>query len=191
MLTVEDEPVSVERRLAAGDLCCPGCGGLLARWGFAVARVVRGLGAAVVRLRPRRARCRGCGGTHVLLPAVALSRRADLAEVIGVALAAKASGAGHRSIAGWLSRPAETVRGWLRRFAVLAAGWRAVFTGVLVQAGVDPVLPAPAGSGFADAVAVIVVAASVLAGRWPALGTVSPWAFACAVTGGALLAPPR
>jgi hypothetical protein len=24
-----------------------------------------------------------------------------------------------------------------------------------------------------------------------ALGTVSPWAFACAVTGGALLAPPR
>jgi hypothetical protein len=60
-----------------------------------------------------------------------------------------------------------------------------------VRARVDPVLPAPAGSGFADAVAVIVVAASALAGRWPALGTVSPWAFACAVTGGALLAPPR
>lgn len=191
MLTVEDQPVSVERRLAAGDLCCPGCGGLLARWGFAVARVVRGLGAAVVRLRPRRARCRGCGGTHVLLPAVALPRRADLAEVIGVALAAKASGAGHRSIAGWLSRPAETVRGWLRRFAVRAPGWRAVFTGVLVQAGIDPVLPAPAGSGFADAVAVIVAAASESAARWPVLGPVSPWVFASAVTGGALLAPPR
>jgi hypothetical protein len=191
VLTVEDRPVSVERRLAAGDLCCPGCGGRLARWGFAVARAVRGLGAVVVRLRPRRARCRGCGVTHVLLPAVALSRRADLAEVIGAALAAKAAGAGHRSIAGRLSRPAETVRGWLRRFAVLAPGWRAVFTGVLVQAGTDPVLPAPAGSGFADAVAVIVVAASELAGRWPVLGSVSPWVFASAGTGGALLAPPR
>ena len=74
---------------------------------------------------------------------------------------------------------------------MLAAGWRAVFTGVLVQAGVDPVLPAPAGSGFADAVAVIVVAASESAVRWPVLGSVSPWVFASAVTGGALLAPPR
>jgi len=44
VLTVEDQPVSVERRLAAGDLCCPGCGGRLARWGFGVARAVRGLG---------------------------------------------------------------------------------------------------------------------------------------------------
>jgi hypothetical protein len=127
----------------------------------------------------------------VLLPVSALSRRADLAEVVGAALAAKAAGAGHRRIAGWLSRPAETVRGWLRRFAVRAAGWRAVFIGVLVEAGVDPVLPAPAGSGFADAVAAIVAAGLVSAGRWPVLGSVSPWVFASAVTGGALLAPPR
>ena len=69
----------------------------------------------------------------MLLPVSALSRRADLAEVIGAALAAKAAGAGHRRIAGWLSRPAETVRGWLRRFAVRAAGWRAVSTGVLTN----------------------------------------------------------
>jgi hypothetical protein len=191
VLTVEDRPVSVERRLAAGELCCPGCGGPLARWGFAVARAVRGLGGAVVRWRPRRARCRGCGVTHVLLPVSGLARRADLAEVIGAALAAKAAGAGHRRIARRLSRPAETVRGWLRRFAVLAPGWRAVFTGVLVAAGIDPVLPVPAGSGFADAVAVIVVAAAASAGRWPVLGSVSPWVFASAVTGGALLAPPR
>jgi len=191
VLTVEDELVSVERRLAAGGLCCPGCGGLLARWGFAVARAVRGMGGVVARRRPRRARCRGCGVTHVLLPVIALSRRADLAEVIGAALAAKAAGAGYRRIAGWLSRPAETVRGWLRRFAVLAAGLRALFTRVLVEVGVDPVLPAPAGSGFADAVAVIVAAGSVSAGRWPVLGPVSPWVFASAVTAGALLAPPR
>jgi hypothetical protein len=168
-----------------------GVRGRLARWGFGVARAVRGLGGVVARWRPRRARCRGCGVTHVLLPVSALSRRADLAEVVGAALAAKAAGAGHRAIAGWLSRPAETVRGWLRRFAVRAAGWRAVFMGVLVEAGVDPVLPTPAGSGFADAVAAIVAAGSVPAGRWPVLGSVSPWVFASAVTGGALLAPPR
>ena len=33
------------------------------------------------RLRPRRARCRGCTGTHVLLPDVALLRRQDGVEV--------------------------------------------------------------------------------------------------------------
>src|SRR6266480_7662903 len=133
MLTVEACAKSVERRLAGGDFRCPGeCGQVLARWGYARRRVLRDFGEGVT-VRPRRARCRGCGVTHVLLPVIALSRRADLAEVIGAALAAKAAGAGYRRIAGWLSRPAETVRGWLRRFAVLAAGLRALFTGVLVE----------------------------------------------------------
>jgi len=54
--------------------------------------------------------------SHVLLAVVALERRADLADVIGDALVAKASGVGARSIAAGLGRPVETVRGWLRRF---------------------------------------------------------------------------
>jgi transposase-like protein len=37
----------------------------------------------LVVLVPRRARCRGCGGAHVLLPAWCWSRRADAAGVIG------------------------------------------------------------------------------------------------------------
>jgi hypothetical protein len=56
----------------------------------------------------------------VLLPVVALVRRADLAVVIGAALAAKAVGKGTRPIAAALDRPWETVRGWLRRFGARA-----------------------------------------------------------------------
>jgi len=65
------------------------------RWGWARPRTLRGA-AGRARLRPRRARCRGCLVTHVLLPVCALLRRADLAEVIGAALVAKAGGVGVR-----------------------------------------------------------------------------------------------
>ena len=47
----------------------------------------------------------------MLLPVVVLLRRADLAVVVGAALAAKAGGVGFRRIAVALARPAETVRG--------------------------------------------------------------------------------
>ncbi|MEH6376251.1 helix-turn-helix domain-containing protein, partial [Streptomyces sp. KLMMK] len=63
----------------------------------------------------------------------------DLAEVIGAALVAQASGAGARTIAGRLGRPVDTVRGWLRRFAGRAEQIRAYFTVLLVDAGVEPV----------------------------------------------------
>jgi hypothetical protein len=190
VLTVEADRVSVERRLAAGGLLCPGCGHGLSPWGWAVARVLRGRGDWVVRVRPRRARCAGCGVTHVLLPVICLSRRADLAEVIGAALAAKAAGAGARGIAARLGRPAATVRGWLRRFARRAGGWRVVFTVLLVAVGVDPQPAAATGSVVGDAVAAIVAAAAAVGSRWPTLGTVPPWLVASAVTGGRLLAPP-
>ena len=104
----------------------------------------------------------------MLLPVFALLRRVDLAEVIGAALAAKAAGAGARSIAAALGRPAETVRGWLRRFGSRAGRVRACFIRLLVEVGVDPVPPAQAPSAFADAVAAVagasVAAVSTLAG---------------------------
>ena len=68
-------------------------------------------------LRPRRARCRGCAGTRVLLPDVALLRRQDEVMMIGAAIRAHVGGEGHRRIAARLGVPAGTVRGWLRRFA--------------------------------------------------------------------------
>ena len=42
MLTVGANAVEVEGRLAGGELECPGCGGVLARWGWARTRVLRG-----------------------------------------------------------------------------------------------------------------------------------------------------
>ena len=188
MLTVGANAVEVEGRLAGGELECPGCGGVLARWGWARTRVLRG-GRGLVRLRPRRARCGGCGGTHVLLPVFALLRRVDLAEVIGAALAAKAAGAGARSIAAAWGRPADTVRGWLRRFGSRAGQVRAFFIRLLVEVGVDPVPPAQAPSGFADAVAAVAGASVAAVSRWPGIGEVPPWRLACAASGGRLLAP--
>lgn len=63
-----------EADLAAGELACPGCGGELRRWGHARARDVRDSGSATLTLRPRRARCTSCGGTHVLLLTTVLPR---------------------------------------------------------------------------------------------------------------------
>jgi hypothetical protein len=140
-------------------------------------------------VRPRRAYCLRCRGTHVLLPVVALVRRADLVEVIGAALAAKAAGAGCRVIAAGLGRAPETVRGWLRRFAARAQAVRVVFTVLLVDTGPDPGVPAATCSPVADAVAAIVGAAVAVAARWPLLGVVSPWLAASAATQGTLLAP--
>ena len=127
MLTVETDPVAVEQRLGSGRLACPGCSGVLARWGHARGRRVRDTDGGLW-IVPRRARCTGCGVTHVLLPVVLLVRRADTAAVIGAGLTAKATGAGHRLIAALLGRPPETVRGWLRRFAERVEAVRAVFT---------------------------------------------------------------
>ena len=66
-----------ETDLCAGTLACPSCTGPLQPWGHARARTVRDHGTSVVALRPRRARCRTCRGTHVLLPTVVAPCRAD------------------------------------------------------------------------------------------------------------------
>lgn len=188
MVTVGGDAGAVERRLAGGWIPCPGCSGVLTGWGHARTRSVRGVGEALVRLRPRRARCRGCGVTHVLLPVGLLLRRADAAAVIGQALVAKADGAGFRRIAGMLGRSAETVRGWLRRFAGRVEPVRRVFTVLIRALAADPVMPGPCGSGWADAVAVVVVAAAVARWRFVVL-RVPLWEWVSAVTGGRLLAP--
>jgi hypothetical protein len=161
----------------------------LAPWGWARRRVLRGVGGSRVAVTPRRSRCSSCPLTHVLLPVVALLRRADLAEVIGRALSAKARGAGARRIAGRLGRPVSTVRGWLRRFAARAHAVRRVFVGLLVEVAPDPVVPALMANEFADAVAAVVAAAVAVACRWPQLGEVSVWAAAAAASNGRLLTP--
>lgn len=187
MVTVEVDMAGVERRLLGGRLACPGCAGVLTGCGHGRERTVRGQDGPV-RVRPRRSRCMACGITHVLLPVVLLVRRADAAAVIGAAVAAKAAGAGYRSIALGLGRPVETVRGWLRRFAGRVQAVRGVFTVWLRLLDPDPVMPEPAGGEWADAVAAIVAAARAAAGRF-VIPTVSVWEMASAISCGRLLAP--
>jgi hypothetical protein len=188
MVTVEADVDRVERRLAAGELSCPSCGGVLAGWGRARPRQLRGPDG-LVELCPRRSRCAGCRVTHVLLPVTALLRRADTAAVIVSALAAKATRrAGFRRIAADLARPTETVRGWLRRFAECAEAVRSVFTVWLRAVDADPVMPDAAGGGVADAVVAIGALAAAI-GRRFSLPTVSLAETAVAVSGGRLLAP--
>ena len=188
MLTVNGDRDVVERQLAGGELACPSCGGVLGGWGHARPRRVRMLTGPDAELVPRRSRCRECGGTHVLLPAWCLSRRAGAGAVIGAALEAAAAGAGFRTIAAGLGRPVSTVRGWLRALARNAGPVRERFTVLAASLVTDPPLPAPAGSPSADAVAAVAAAAAA-AVLVPGVGAVARWELAAAVTCGLLLAP--
>ncbi len=123
LLMVGTDPREVDRLLIGGELRCPDCVGELRPWGHARERRLRDETTLVI-VRPHRSSCSQCRGTHVLLPASTLVRRADTVAVIGRALLAKAGGSGHRRIAALLGRPVSTVRGWLRRFGVRAEGLR-------------------------------------------------------------------
>ena len=116
MITVVD-PDAARAALSAGDLACPesGCAGTLRIWSAARARHVQLPGGQWRRLRPDRARCRGCGITHVLLPAWYLPRRAYSSDVVGTALLTAAQGgAGYARAAAAARAPTATVRDWLR-----------------------------------------------------------------------------
>ena len=189
MLTVNGDAGVVERQLAGGELGCSWCGGVLGGWGYGRQRRVRVLEGPDVLLVPRRSRCRGCGATHVLLPAWCLSRRADAGAVIGAALEAATAGRGHRSVARLLGRAESTVRGWLRRFGERAEAVRVFFTVLLAGTSPDPVMPAGTAGGAAAAVAAVAGAAVAVAQRWPLVGQVPVWTAASAATGGLLLAP--
>lgn len=182
--TVTSQEV-VEAELAAGRLACPDCGGRLRPWGWARPRTVR-MRAGDRRVRPRRACCRACESTHVLLPCFCVARRRDGAEVIGAALLAKARGAGHRTIAARLDRPPGTVRGWLRAATGRAELLRA--SGVRWWMALDctPAAIEPAGTPLADAVNALATAArawTLRLGR-PAVG---PWELIVALIDGQLL----
>jgi hypothetical protein len=122
----------------------------------------------------------------VLLAASMLLRRADGVVVIGAALLAKAAGAGHRTVAAGLGRPAGTVRGWLRRFARRAGPLRVLFTGLLHA--LDPTAGqlTPTATTFGDAVQALGAAAAAAVRLF---GPRCPWQFAAAASGGLLLAP--
>jgi hypothetical protein len=185
VLMVGSDADEVERDLVGGLLVCPGCDGELRPWGFARWRAVRERGREW-RLRPRRSRCRCCGGTHVLLSVVVLLRRRDLAAVIGDVLRRRhLEGVSRREVAEFAGAHPDTARGWLRRFAARAEAIRVHFT--LLAHRLDPLLPPiePRGSPPADALEAIGVAAAAATRR---LGPAPLWDFVAAASGGLLLA---
>jgi hypothetical protein len=70
MLIVCAEQARVEGQLVGGLVGCPSCREMLGPWGYARERVLRWLSGGRL-VRRRRARCRACAGTHVLLADVA------------------------------------------------------------------------------------------------------------------------
>jgi hypothetical protein len=186
IMVVDLEAAEVD--LVAGALACPRCGGRLRPWSWAPVRRIRLLdGAAAVR--PRRTRCATCRGTHLLLPAWCLPRRADAAEVVGTALVAHAAGQGHRRIATELGRPVSTVRRWLRAVRGPHGHWL-YRQGVEHTARLAPELLADVTAQPTElGNALTALAAAVLAvGR--RLGRVAPtWSLVGILTRGRLLAP--
>src|SRR5229473_5791811 len=75
MHMVEADEAAVEEKLRAGEYPCPACEGELRPWGHARRRSLRAQDSRSVSVRPRRARCKACLLTHVLLPVLCLLRR--------------------------------------------------------------------------------------------------------------------
>jgi hypothetical protein len=198
LLSVGSDPVLVERMLAGGELRCPDCGGVLARWGHTAERFVRVLAGGVKRVRLRRSICPktihvdGCGRSHVLLPRVLLGRRLDEVGVIWSVLVARAGGWGWRRAAGLAGRPASTVRGWLARFAdraqIIRQGFAELEQLVSAADGGDMDRLVPAGGPPSDAVAQIgACLAALRRSRGEAVFTVSPAQVVAVLSGGWLL----
>ncbi len=185
------DPGQAETALTAGALACPGCTRPLHPWGHARTRTVRDHGHTTLALRPRRARCRTCRVTHVLLPAAATLRRADTTAVIGSALLASARGTGYRRIAAQLHRPLSTVPRWIR--AVRDPGhveWLRT-QGMVWLSRVDlDVINAlvPQATRLGDALTALAAAAVTLRAR--VVPRVLAWTLIGQITHGRLLAPP-
>ncbi len=74
-----------EQALGAGEIGCPhlGCGGTLTRWGYGRRRRIRRLGAQILDVRPRRARCTRSPAPRFCCRPSVQPRLADTTEVIG------------------------------------------------------------------------------------------------------------
>ncbi len=104
--------------------------------------------------------------------------------MIGAAIEAGVAGEGHRSIAGRLGVPKDTVRGWLRRFVADRDAIRAHFTRWLVALDLELGAVLPAGGGVADALEAIALAGRAWVLRFAATGV---WRVASVLSGGRLL----
>lgn len=122
--------------MAAGQLDCPDCRGVLRPWGWARARSIYGLAGV---LRPRRARCSACLITHVLLPVTVLVRREGPPPD-----RERAAGSG------------DTMRRWLRVLGGRLEPVRLHLLQVACRAGVDLAVPKALGCPWRRAAIMVV-----------------------------------
>jgi len=133
-----------------------------------------------------RERCGPCRVSHALLPAFVLAWRLDTAETVGAVITEVAGGrCGSRPAAERAGVPHTTARGWLRRFQLRAAETGVAFAALAVELGGEPVRPAADPGRFALAAITAAFGAAAALPGWLALGV---WRFACAVSGGRLIA---
>lgn len=195
MLIVGVSASEVESTLRAGvgpplpaGARCPDCGGELGPWGGkGYPRFVRFAGLTSV-LRVRRAICRGCRGTHALLPSFVCPRRLDAASAIGEAIEQAAAGAGHRPIAASLALPETTVRGWLRRARAGATPTASCLWRLVQALGGDAPRPPPGERPLAALLRAAERAFALAALRFGSEALPDLWGFVVAVTGGRLIA---
>lgn len=154
--------------------------------GHAVERVVRGESGVGWRVRPRRARCRSCLITHVLLPTRCLLRRGCETAVVFAALGMRAAGRKLAAIAAALGVPASTVRDWIARCVSRAERLRSAFLRLVPV--LDPHAPPvePAGSVLGDALAAVGAAAEAAGVFGRRLRAVSPGELASHLSRGML-----
>jgi len=125
-------------------------------------------------------------GTHVVLDAGLLPRRAYPAGLIGQALVASALGRGHRPVAAGLGVPAGTVRGWIRAARRSAVQLRVTGIRAVLASGHDELLAWTRTDELGAALEHLAAAALVL-GRRYGLEHTSWWARINVVTRGRLL----
>lgn len=191
MRMVDPDAESVGAQLRAGQIECPECGAGLRPWGHARPRTLRDHSQRV-EIRPRRSICPVCSQrlgrlrTHVLLPTLALLRRADVVSVIGEALLATyQERRSRRQVATQAGGvPLDTVRGWRRRFGERAEAIRVHFTELAHRwdpelAGVEA-----RGSPELDALEAIGLAAAAAVRQF---GRQPLWSLVAAASGGRLL----
>jgi transposase-like protein len=181
------DTAAARHALTRRRLRCPDCAEPLRPWGRARTRTVRDRDGQRLAARPDRARCTGCGVTHVVLDAGLLPRRGYSVGVVGRALLAAAAGYGHRRIAVELAVPEGTVRGWLRRFrgAARPLYQLGVQTTVLLD---QEALPASTRTDPLALALDALGAAALAFGRRFAREDVDPWARINVLTRGRLLA---
>jgi len=183
-------PLPVDAYVAAGSQVefprpdCPSCAGRLVFWS-GCRRYVRAAGRCQKIFVPR-VRCGRCRVTHALLPAFVLAGRLDAVEAVGAVVEEVTGGRGGvRPAAARLGVPHTTARGWVRRFGARARDLGVAFAALAVDLGGEAIRPAADVGRFAlAAIAAAFDAACGLPG-WVQLGR---WRFACAVSGGRLVA---